>query len=309
VLTHSEYVKNGWIKTKSQTDKFYSFDDCVKILKEDDYYLRFKGKAKNRTMLKENPQLYNTIYKYTFELNLLHKQYSSFYIRILYIVIHNCNIDNIKCKKCGNFSSWNNVDGKFTDLCKKCFRTGKLQFKFKYGDDWEKHYNTRMDIVKKNKTNSLTWYQNKYGYDEGLKLYLERCEKLNLHLITLKSKKYSKISQELFWSIYNGLSDFEKNDKIYFKELNDEYFIKIPNNLFNIEYHKSIFFVDFLYGNKIIEYNGIYWHNNMDYEIYRIETLKKMGYDVLVIDSNDFNRNKKPNEIIIKCLNFIRDGK
>jgi len=63
--------------------------------------------------------------------------------------------------------------------------------------------------------------------------------------------------------------------------------------------------VDFKYGNKIIEYNGQYWHNSEKDNI-RYDILKRMCYDVLVITSDEYNKNKKPKEIINKCLNFLQ---
>jgi very-short-patch-repair endonuclease len=62
--------------------------------------------------------------------------------------------------------------------------------------------------------------------------------------------------------------------------------------------------IDFKYKNKIIEYNGNYWHNASKDNI-RYSILKKMGYDMLIITSDEYNRNKKPKEIIDKCLKFL----
>lgn len=49
---------------------------------------------------------------------------------------------------------------------------------------------------------------------------------------------------------------------------------------------------------------GIYWHNQED-DIIRYEILRKMGYDVLVVTSDEYNRNKKSEKIIKKCNNFL----
>jgi very-short-patch-repair endonuclease len=57
-------------------------------------------------------------------------------------------------------------------------------------------------------------------------------------------------------------------------------------------------------NNKIIEYNGVYWHDNAKDEI-RYDVLKKMGYDVLVVTSDEYNRNKKPIKIIDNCIKFL----
>ena len=36
------------------------------------------------------------------------------------------------------------------------------------------------------------------------------------------------------------------------------------------------------------------------------EILKEMGYNVMVVTSSDYNRNKKDKKIIENCLNFLQ---
>ena len=131
-------------------------------------------------------------------------------------------------------------------------------------------------------------------------LFYERYEKQLETLNKLKLNKYSKISQTLFWEIEKRIN-YADGD-LYFYELNNEYFLKIDNK-FN--YKSNIIFLDFKYQNKIIEYNGNYWHNHENDKI-RYEILKKMGYDVLVITSDEYNRNKKTESTINKCIKFLQ---
>jgi hypothetical protein len=67
-------------------------------------------------------------------------------------------------------------------------------------------------------------------------------------------KSYSKISQKLFWKIYNRLP-LELQEKCYFAELNKEFHMHNSTNNTN-------YFYDFVISNikLIIEFNGNAWH-------------------------------------------------
>ena len=116
-----KYVSEGWKKIKdnlnSQSDVF-SFDSTKKQLIQNDFYKSLFGRAKNRTLIKNNPRLYNSIYYYTKNLELYFKKQKSykgwynFTYRIKFIVEHNCDIDKLKCK-CGEKYTW-------TTYCRFC---------------------------------------------------------------------------------------------------------------------------------------------------------------------------------------------
>jgi hypothetical protein len=170
-------------------------------------------------------------------------------------------------------------------------------FKMKFGDEWSKYHNIRKKSVSENKTNSLDWFIRKYG-DDGINLYNEYVLNKMKILTTLKANRYSKISQELFWSLYVLMSD---TTDTYFHDLNNEYVVRIPEKYCH---ENVIMMLDFKHKNKIIEYNGKYWHNT-EKDKKRYSILHDMGYQTLIITSDDFNRNKKPKEIIDKCLKFL----
>jgi very-short-patch-repair endonuclease len=85
----------------------------------------------------------------------------------------------------------------------------------------------------------------------------------------------------------------------YFKELNYEMFIKDTT-------YGAFYFPDFVIDKKIIEYDGIYWHN-IEKDNYRNDFYKKKGYDVLSITEKDFARSNKNITTVNKCVNFIRN--
>ena len=92
-------------------------------------------------------------------------------------------------------------------------------------------------------------YVKKYG-EAGFEKYIEACENRS------SSRFVSKISQKIFWEIFDYLTPDEK-ENCYFKELNKE-FGKYCNNT------KSYRYFDFVVTNikLCIEYNGDFWHAN-----------------------------------------------
>lgn len=168
-------------------------------------------------------------------------------------------------------------------------------------------------------TFSLGWFIEKYG-EEGKKLYRERCENITKtthfnHYNKKNRNNYSKISQELFWEIYDRLSN-SGDKKIYFAELNHEH---------GCGTNKNFDFV-ILDNKKIIEYNGNLWHGNPDiYEatdkpnphleltsadIWEMDKRKinnaiLKGFEVLVIWENEYKNDKEL--YIKKCLDFLEN--
>lgn len=166
----------------------------------------------------------------------------------------------------------------------------------KYGkDDGEKKWEER---CKKMDFGSLNYFQKKYGKDIGFIKYKERTEKVTTYLRTAKT--YSKISQELFWNIYNKLND---KSNIKFAELNEEQIFFVN------KFWSKVFYVDFKKGNKIIEFDGDYWHSsekqkNIDKK--RTNFLKSKGYDILRIKEKKYKKNKE--KILNECLKFLGEN-
>lgn len=168
----------------------------------------------------------------------------------------------------------------------------------------------------------------KYGKEEGERVWRDRQErwlnKLNSkseeEKIEINRKKlfnnsgYSKVSQKLFWRIYDN---FQKND-IRFEELNSEIIRYDKQNKIHYKYD----YVDFTLK-KCIEFNGDYWHcNPIKYnenfihpiskttakEIWnkdnkKTEWMINQGYQVLTIWESEYRKN--PQETLERCIDFI----
>lgn len=164
------------------------------------------------------------------------------------------------------------------------------------------------------RTFSLDKCIKKYGKTKGTKVFNERQDKWHKSLTKNGNKcGWSKISQELFREIGNSESRYgEQGGELSLKDENGK-----------------IFFYDFVYDNKIIEYNGDQYHANpkkygpdeMSHpyrktkgysakdiwkkDAYKTLIAENQGYEVLVIWDSDYRKNK--NKTILQCMKFLNE--
>lgn len=150
----------------------------------------------------------------------------------------------------------------------------------------------------------------KYGDKKGLEIFNERQKIWNKKLQkSFKSGKYvqSPIANKLFKEIKIKLNINNSIEEKY---------------IFNDKLHKGYLF-DFCLNNKLIEFNGDYWHANpifygpksfikaknkkaeeiWEYDKIKIQTANDQGYKVLIIWEYDYNNNKE--ETLKKCIDFL----
>jgi len=166
---------------------------------------------------------------------------------------------------------------------------------------------------------SLDWFIKKYGNDLGKLKYNERSMKISK---TSHFKKYnkenkenwSKLSQILFWEIYNIIGkDFKR---IYFGELNHEC-------SGGTKYNFDFVILD---NKKIIEFNGDQFHANPKiydendiplkflgktakeiwvFDEEKIKAAKNKGFDIKTIWERDLLKNKE--KTVLECIKFIKE--
>ena len=210
----------------------------------------------------------------------------------------------------------------------------------RYGkNDGEKLYKEHCKKISDGHT--LEYYINKYGLENGNKKWLEICNKKSLTLDNF-IRKYennegikkfhdvwknkfnsftqSEIAIELFNSII--LNEKIKDDRIYFWNHPKEFGIYCHS----IDRYCFLDFYD-LTRNKIIEFNGNYWHANpllfesdsiinfpnktyqkacdiWKSDQVRLNAIKEeMNCEILVIWESDFNKNKEKS--INDCISFL----
>lgn len=121
-----------------------------------------------------------------------------------------------------------------------------------------------------------------------------------------KQSAVSKPSQELFWMIYNSLNLTE----CYFAELNYEKSITITEDdrkyFSNYEkLNKTRYVLDFVYDNKIIEFDGKYWHMDEEKETAKDVFLNSKGFKILHITDGEYFSDKQ--ETLNKCIKFLTE--
>jgi hypothetical protein len=111
----------AWDNTKSmlkEIDELYSLKETQRILSNNGYYKTFFGKAKNRTMIKQDPKLYKSVMTYSQPLEDVmvqqgrYKGSYNFRYRLMFIVELNCDVNELKCD-CGKTYGW-------TPYCREC---------------------------------------------------------------------------------------------------------------------------------------------------------------------------------------------
>jgi hypothetical protein len=165
-------------------------------------------------------------------------------------------------------------------------------------------------ISDKQSTFSLEKCIEKYGEEAGRKRWLDRQEKWAKNY---KKTNYSKKSQELFSSLYPIIKNKYKD--IYFATLNEnkEILDTGKNHEFRLRLNNRVILPDFYIkdNNKIIEFDGIYWHDhirrnkpeNKKREDEKDNELISSGYSILRINEKEWEDN--PADVIKKCLDFI----
>ena len=178
----------------------------------------------------------------------------------------------------------------------------------------------KIKLKERQATFSLEKCIEKYGEEEGIKIFNKRQEKwqktLNdkpieeLERISkakmLNGRGYSKMSQQLFSIIYNSI-------KYKYKEI---FYATIDKNKENSEFmvinpiNKHKYFLDFYVkdNNKVIEFDGDYWHSekrgNQKRDRKREEELKSIGFtNIFHVKEQDFK--KDPEKVINECLEYL----
>lgn len=170
---------------------------------------------------------------------------------------------------------------------------------------------SKLKISERQRTFTLEKCIAKYGEEAGRKRWQERQEKWHRNY---KKTNFSKVSQELFWGIYEKLED---KSEIYFAQLNNGIMDDSGvNHEIVLKTNVSCCKPDFYMKKKniIVEFDGTYWHN--DRTIRRGNKQRKSDRDAEIINTypdmriihiseEDFKNNK--NEAIDRCIRFINE--
>lgn len=217
------------------------------------------------------------------------------------------------------------VDEAKNKLKERQSTVSKLNYIKRYGEDegikrwkarqiqWQNtlHNKSEEEQARINKLKGITLENmiRKWGVIDGAEKYNDWKMAVRGHF----QKSISAVSQELFFNILNLIDDKEN---VRFGKHNKEFFIFDNNRLY---------FYDFKYKNKIIEFNGDMFHANpkiydensfpnpynkklnaktiWKFDDIKLNAIKKLQYDVLIIWEKDYKENKEKE--FRKCMQFL----
>lgn len=173
------------------------------------------------------------------------------------------------------------------------------EFQNKWG--MEEGYNRwKSRINQRTHTLSLEGFVDRFGQEIGTEEYYAHVDKMVCNC-RKRAGGYSKISQQLFDSIYEQLPIKLKSHVKYFTRGGEEKFYINESDT-----DMRIMFIDFKCGNAIIEFDGDYWHSfpeTIKRDKIKNHILESRGYALLRIREADYTSNKEA--VTQNCINFI----
>lgn len=172
----------------------------------------------------------------------------------------------------------------------------------------------------KSQTRNLSWFQNKYGDEEGKKRWQDKTEKW---LNTLSQKSEEELNDINRRKVKKSGCFYSKQEKDLYYTLKQEFPMLTDQWCLKENGSEKRFLYDMTLEKKIIEYNGDFWHanplsfdktfvnpyTNESFEDIRKKDERKLavainqGYKVLVVWESDYRKNKQKE--IERCLNFL----
>ena len=252
------------------------------------------GSGQQRRFIKKHKQLYHSILHGTDELDCVKG------ITIRARIIH--LLEDAGTCKCGAIvSRFDTRQLQFYPWCNGCTpRKNSLEyykglfpktFKLKYKEDRENRKEAAKGL------HTLNWYNEKYGELDGPIRYQQHVDRM------LSGTKITHVHSKISLSLFNDIllcgnfddAEFAGHPKEKMFRLSEPYAKRMG---------QSRIFVDFVFENKIIEFQGNYWHKlTKQKDDIRKEFLKSLGYDVLFIYENEYKADKIRE--VDKCVRFL----
>ena len=179
----------------------------------------------------------------------------------------------------------------------------------------------KIKVRERQTTFSLEKCVEKYGETKGKAVWEKRQKKWQNTLNSKSDAEIADINKRKTKNIVNRkVSNAEKEIKTILEERG---YAVISQ--FYLKNEKNGYYYDIKVGNKIIEYNGDFWHANplfykhdeimnfykkvtasekWEQDRQKINMARSNGYEVMVVWENDYNNNKE--KCIEKCLNFLK---
>lgn len=180
------------------------------------------------------------------------------------------------------------------------------------------------ELYSKFQTRDLAWFMSKFGKEEGVTRHRNKIEKW---LNTLKSKSIEELARINTSKVRKSTRSYSKAEKELFNVLKS----KIPDMKDQLAIckdlsnpYKRFYLYDMAYKNKIIEYNGVFWHAHSNFydekfvnpynhrtykeihdrDAHKLKVAENAGYSVHVVWEHEYNENKS--KVIEECLVFLK---
>lgn len=195
---------------------------------------------------------------------------------------------------------WAKDHSEFRNNNKELFKTNLEYWISECGGDVEQA--TKM--YKKFQTRDLTWFIEKYGEQEGTRRHQQKIERW---ANSMPKFNYSFVSQELFDQILKSYNNAESD--IYYATYHRDDVKKYENKEYRLKTETSYVMPDFidLSKNRIIEFDGDYWHSeakvNPAREKKRHEQIINAGFEIKYVREQDYKQDKE--RVIEECLQFL----
>jgi hypothetical protein len=150
----------------------------------------------------------------------------------------------------------------------------------------------------------------KYGKEKGTERWKQRQEKW---LKSYPRNSFSKISQELFWKVYDKIKDEIDPNDIYFATIDCGNLIENKNKEFVIKTKQTCRRLDFYIKSKniCIEFDGDYWHGpkrgNKELDYLREQEIKNTIKDIQIYHIKEQDYRNYPEKTVNKCLEIIKE--
>lgn len=116
----------------------------------------------------------------------------------------------------------------------------------------------------------------------------------------------SKISQQMFWEVYNQLTPQEQA-KCFFGELNHERAIRTDNADGKLELiNKHSYRLDFTLDHKCVEFDGYYWHRNSKKKDEAQDLYLKEEHGINTLRVCEMDYRNYPEETVQRVIDYLR---
>lgn len=289
-LSHSELVKKSRINEKHiPTDtEIMDLDNTIYALNE---CCIPWTQGTNRKLYK-NKQLYASLLFHSSNIALYGKKISE----RIYCLLNKIDCMCTLCNKPRKFVSFSVGYSGCNNIKCEMYIRGIESWKLKCSDEeYKEKVNRSYGSLGK-----IEWFKTKYpnSYVEKYEEYLSERRAAGLNNRINSNRKFSsKAANEFFEELihrgYDGYCAINKKEVMFDVSGTDSI-------------NSMVVFVDFLYGNKIIEYDGEYWHNKETDDL-RDEYFKSIGYSTLRIYHSECSTKIDRRKMIERAIEFLNE--